>query len=201
MNWWLISIPLISAFIGWVTNWIAIKMLFHPREPRKVLGITFHGIFPKRQRKFAEKLGQLVSNELISFSEIEGKITDPENLQKIMPFVEGHVDHFLKVKLADQMPMIKMFVGDKILEQMKDIFLAELKELFPLLMKNYMTNLQAELDLEKIVIEKVANFSSDKLEAILYQIMTKEFKFIEIIGGALGFLIGLIQVLITMATT
>lgn len=201
MNWWLISIPLISAFIGWVTNWIAIKMLFHPREPRKVLGITFHGIFPKRQRKFAEKLGQLVSNELISFSEIEGKITDPENLQKIMPFVEGHVDHFLKVKLADQMPMIKMFLGDKILEQMKDIFLAELKELFPLLMKNYMTNLQAELNLEKIVVEKVANFSSDKLEAILYQIMTKEFKFIEIIGGALGFLIGLIQVLITMATT
>jgi uncharacterized membrane protein YheB (UPF0754 family) len=201
MNWWLFTIPVISAFIGWVTNWVAIKMLFHPREPKRILGITFQGIFPKRQQAFAEKLGQLVSNELISFSEIESKITNPENLEKIMPFVEQHVDHFLKEKLCEQMPMIKMFVGEKTLDQMKEIFMAELKELFPLLMKNYMNNLQNELDLEKIVVAKVASFSSDKLEAILYQIMTKEFKFIEIIGAVLGFIIGFIQVLITLATT
>jgi uncharacterized membrane protein YheB (UPF0754 family) len=50
-----ILIPLISAFIGWFTNWIAIKMLFHPKEPKRILGIRFHGIFPKRQGHFAEK--------------------------------------------------------------------------------------------------------------------------------------------------
>lgn len=195
----LIIIPLISAFIGWVTNWIAIKMLFHPRTPKKILGLTFHGIFPKRQKQFAEKLGLLVSSELISFHDIEDKVTNPANFEKILPFVEEHVDNFLKVKLGEQMPMIKMFVGEKILEQMKEIFLAELKELFPLLMKRYMNNLQSELDLERIVVEKVSNFSTDKLEAILYQIMTKEFKFIEIIGAVLGFIIGVMQVLITIA--
>jgi len=56
MNYWLILIPIISAFIGWFTNWIAIKMLFHPREPKKFLGLTLHGIFPKRQKVIAEKL-------------------------------------------------------------------------------------------------------------------------------------------------
>ena len=40
MNFWLILIPFISAFIGWFTNWIAIKMLFHPKEPKKILGIA-----------------------------------------------------------------------------------------------------------------------------------------------------------------
>ena len=75
MHYGLILIPLISAFIGWFTNWIAIKMLFHPREPKKILGLTFHGIFPKRQRQFAEKLGKLVSEELLSFGDIEEKIT------------------------------------------------------------------------------------------------------------------------------
>jgi len=75
MNYWLlIIIPLISAFIGWITNWVAIKMLFHPREPKKILGITFHGIFPKRQQQFAEKLGKLVSAEFLSFNDIEEKI-------------------------------------------------------------------------------------------------------------------------------
>lgn len=198
MNWWLFLIPLISAFIGWITNWVAIKMLFHPRVPTKILGITFQGIFPKRQKQFAERLGKLVSTELISFKEIEAKITSADNLKKIMPFVEGHVDVFLREKLGEQMPMLKMFIGDKIVEQMKEIFLKELEELFPLIMKNYMTNLQSELDLETIVVEKVTNFSSDKLESILYQIMTKEFKFIELIGAVLGFTIGLAQILITI---
>jgi uncharacterized membrane protein YheB (UPF0754 family) len=73
MNSWLYLIPLISAFIGWFTNWIAIKMLFHPKEPKRILGITFHGIFPKRQAQFAEKLGKLVSNELLSFEDIAEK--------------------------------------------------------------------------------------------------------------------------------
>ena len=41
MNYWLILIPLISAFIGWFTNWIAIKMLFHPKEPKKILMVFF----------------------------------------------------------------------------------------------------------------------------------------------------------------
>ena len=108
MNYWLLLIPLISAFIGWVTNWVAIKMLFHPRNPVTILGMKVQGIFPKRQQQFAEKLGKLVSRELLSFDEIETKITNPDNLKKVMPTVEAHIDHFLRVKLGETMPMISM---------------------------------------------------------------------------------------------
>lgn len=201
MNWWLVLIPLISAFIGWFTNWIAIKMLFHPRQPKKILGITFHGIFPKRQKQFAEKLGKLVSTELLSFADLEEKITNPANFEKILPALEGHVDYFLREKLKVQMPMIGMLIGEKTIEQMKAVFLQELTELFPIIMKNYMSSMQKELDLERIVIKKVSQFSSDKLESILYQIMAQEFRFVEIIGAVLGLIIGIIQVLITVATS
>ena len=197
MNWWLVIIPVISAFIGWITNWVAIKMLFHPREPKKILGITFQGIFPKRQVQFAEKLGKVISSELVSFDDIERKVTDPNNLKRIMPVVEEHIEHFLKEKLKEKMPMIGMFLGEQTIFQFKTIFVEELGELFPVIMKNYMGTLQSDLDLERIVIEKVSKFSTDKFEHILNQIMSKEFKFIEIIGGVLGFLIGLLQVLIT----
>ena len=200
MNWWLLSIPIISGFIGWVTNWVAIKMLFHPKNPVKFLGLTFHGIFPKRQQQFAEKLGKLVSDELLSFSEIEQKIINPANLKKMMPVVEAHVDDFLRNKLSDVFPVISMFIGDKTINQFKGFFMTELEALFPILMQRYMKNLQEELDLEKIVVEKVAGFSSDKLEEILMGIMSKEFRFVEILGGVLGFLIGLVQVGITLFT-
>jgi uncharacterized membrane protein YheB (UPF0754 family) len=198
MSIWLLLIPVISAFIGWFTNWIAIKMLFHPREPKKILGITFHGIFPKRQQQFAEKLGNLVGQELLSFKDIEQKITNTDNLQKIMPQVEEHIDHFLRVRLVETMPVISMFIGDKTIAQLKGVFMKELEDLFPILMKNYMAKLKGDLDLEKIVVDKVAAFSSDKLESILYQIMSKEFRFVEIIGAVLGFIIGVLQVLLTL---
>ncbi len=197
MNWVLILIPLISGFIGWFTNWIAIKMLFHPRYPVKIAGITFHGIFPKRQQQFAEKLGKLVSKELLSFEDIEKKITGPENIQKILPPVEKHIDHFLRHRLSDVFPMLSMFIGEKTINQLKEVFMKELETVFPETMKSYMTHLRQDLDMEKIVTDKVAAFSSDKLESILYQIMSKEFRFVEIIGAVLGAFIGLIQVLIT----
>jgi uncharacterized membrane protein YheB (UPF0754 family) len=201
MNWWMmILLPLIAAFIGWFTNWIAIKMLFHPREPKKILWFTLHGIFPKRQRQFAEKLGKLVSEELLSFNDIASKITNPANLDKVMPEIEAHIDTLLRTKLTEEFPVISMFIGDGTINKLKTMFMTELKVLFPGLMKNYVGRLQADLDLEKIVVEKVSNFSSDKLERILLQIMSKEFRFVEIIGGVLGFLIGVLQVLLTIIT-
>ena len=194
-------IPIISAFIGWFTNWIAIKMLFHPKEPKRILGITFHGIFPKRQKIFAEKLGKMISAEFLSFEDIEQKITNPQNLQKLMPTVESHVDNFLRNKLSDEMPFLSLFIGDKTIRSLKKIFMQELEILFPQLMKSYAGHLQEELDLEKIVTEKVSAFSTDKLEEILYQIMSKEFRFVELLGGVIGFIIGIIQVFITMLTS
>lgn len=201
MNFWLFLIPVISAFIGWFTNWVAIKMLFHPKEPKKFLGFTLQGIFPKRQHQFAEKLGKLVSTELLSFEDIEQKITQKENIEKILPHIEGHVDNFLRTKLSHTFPMLSLFIGDKTINQMKSAFMMELESILPLVLKKYMNNLQHDLDLEKIVIEKVQGFSSDKLESILNDIMKKEFQFVEIIGGVLGFLIGIFQVLITWLTS
>ena len=189
-------IPLISAFIGWFTNWVAIKMLFHPKEPKRILGVTFHGIFPKRQKVFAEKLGKMISSEFLSFEDIERKIANPQNLQKLMPMIEEHVDKFLRDKLGDEMPFLSLFIGDKTIRSLKKIFMLELEILFPQLMTSYAGHLQEELDLEKIVTDKVSAFSSDKLESILYQIMSKEFRFVEILGGVIGFIIGILQVLI-----
>ncbi len=199
MNWTAHTISiLLSTFTGWVTTWIAIKMLFHPRKPIKILGLTIQGIFPKNQRLIAEKLGQVVGKELLSFDEIEQKITSPENLEKLKPEIEAHIDNFLSHKLKEVFPMLSMFIGDKTTSQLKAAFLLELESLFPVLMKGYMAKLQHDLDLEKIVTEKVASFSSEKLENILNQITKQEFKFLEFVGGFFGFVIGIIEVLVTI---
>ena len=110
------------------------------------------------------------------------------------------IENFLRKKLPDEMPVISMFIGDKTITKMKTVFMKEIEELFPKIMKQYAGNLKKELDLEEIVFTKVSAFSSDKLEEILLQIMSKEFRFVEILGGVIGFIIGLLQVLITQLT-
>lgn len=190
-------LPIIAAFTGWITNKIAIKLLFHPRLPVRFMGMTIQGVFPKRQQQFAEKLGKLVSRELLSFDDIKQKIARPENVHKIMPLVEKHIDHFLQVKLGEKMPIVRAFVGESTLNQMKSILMEELEALFPALMEDYMHQVKTDLDLEQIVTRKIAAFSTDKLEEILMQIMSKEFVFIEVIGAVLGFIIGLIQLALT----
>jgi uncharacterized membrane protein YheB (UPF0754 family) len=193
-----ILIPFISAFTGWFTLWIATRMLFYPRQPRKVLWFTLQGILPKKQQQFAEKLGRLLSDELLLFHSIEETITRPGNIKKIMPRVEGHIDHFLRVKLPEQMPVISMFIGDKTITELKGVFTAELEALFPVIMKDYMNTLREDLNLEKIMLDKLSSFSSAKFQQALASSMSKEFRVVGIIAGVVGFLIGLLEAFLTL---
>lgn len=190
-------IPFISAFIGWFTNWVAIKMLFHPKDPVRFLGITFQGIFPKRQQQFAKKLGVVVATELLHFDEIAAHIKNPENLGDLAPFIEKHIDEFLQVKLKEKLPVISMFVGEGTLGKIKEGLMEEISLLLPQLIDQFTGKLATSINIEEMVSSKVSKFSSDKLEEILVSIMKKEFQFVEILGGVLGFIIGLLQILLT----
>jgi len=195
MNWWLlIIIPFISAFIGWAANWLLIKLLFHPQKPVRLPGITIQGVYPKRQQQLAAQLSALVSRELLSFTDLEAKITSPENFEKIKPTVEEHVDDFLRNKLKEAFPMIGMLIGDRTINTLKEIFMKELETLFPVIMKSYMQNLQKDLNLEKLISDKITGFTPDKLEAILYENMGRELRQARLVGLLLGLFVGLIQV-------
>ncbi|KAA2243434.1 DUF445 family protein [Chitinophaga agrisoli] len=192
-------IPFFTAFAGWFANWITIKLLFHPREPKNLGFMTLQGIFPKRQRQLAEKLGKLVAEELFSFDDIRQKLTDPEKIKNIIPLVEDHLEQFLRVKLPAAMPVLSMFIGDSTIKQVKDVLVKELDTLFPIMIDQYLQNAQKELDLERMVTEKVAALSSDKLEQVLQETMSRELRLVAVFGGVVGFIIGLVYLLLTLA--
>ena len=55
INFKLMLIPIIGAIIGLITNWIAVKMLFHPKK--KIFGIQ--GVIPKRKKDIAKRIGNV----------------------------------------------------------------------------------------------------------------------------------------------
>jgi uncharacterized membrane protein YheB (UPF0754 family) len=114
-----------------------------------------------------------------------------------MPVIEQHVDEFLRVKLGKEMPVISMFIGEKTIVTMKTVFMKELETLFPQVLKNYAGNLKSELNIEKMITEKIAAFPMDKLESIFNDQLSKEMNAIRMIGALSGFVIGIIQILLT----
>jgi len=190
------TLPFIAALIGWFTNFLAVKMLFHPREKKRFLFIEFQGVFPKRQHEIAERLGSIVSKELISIEDIKKKFSDESNLEGVKALLETKVDDFIQKRLPAAYPALAMFLNDKIKQKIKTQIVEEIEEVLPEAIDNYIDKAGERIDIEKLVYEKVVKFSSDKLESIVFAILSKEFKFIELVGAVLGFFIGCIQLLI-----
>jgi uncharacterized membrane protein YheB (UPF0754 family) len=200
MNGWLFLLPFIAASLGWWFISLAFRLLFHPLHPQKIMGFVFQGLVPKRQDEFAIKIGKL-SASLFSITEIEEKITHPDNVKKIMPQAEAHIDNFLRVKLVKSMPVVGMFVGDKTINNLKALFVTELEQLFPEIMKNYMGRLQEDFDIEQIVAAKIAAYPPAAIEKVFLQMMKKELKMIKLMGALLGFIIGLLQLVVLLLIT
>ncbi|OIR01166.1 hypothetical protein GALL_167990 [mine drainage metagenome] len=198
MNWWLMIIPFAAALIGWLINSSLIKLLFHPVRPIKILGFTFQGIIPKKQKSFAKQLGKYVSEELFSFSAIEEKLSHPENIEKILPFVEAEVDTFLRKKLIEQMPMIGMFIGDKTILQFKNIFMQELAILFPKLISEYAQNLKADLNFEEIISQKLSSIDFIEFEKKMLKQFRREIILFKAAGAFTGIIIGFLQLFILL---
>lgn len=189
-------LPIIAALIGWVTNYLAIKMLFHPRKEMKILFVKIQGVFPKRQHQLAESIGNLVAKELVSVEDITLSLKNENNLAGVYEILDQKAEAFLREKLLGSFPMLSMFINDELIGKVKTMLMEELKSSIPQIIDNYTDGLKSSLDIQKIVHDKVVNFSLEKLEEVLFSIMSKEFKFIEIVGAVLGFFIGLIQLLL-----
>lgn len=192
-----VLLPLIAGLIGWFTNYIAVWMLFNPKNPVKVLGITFHGIFPKRQKILAERIGKLVAEQLLNSSDLKEKLLGEDSLSGITELVEQKIDDYLLNTFPEKYPITSMFFGAKRKAQIKVDLLEEVHQAVPELLNAYASSIDEKIDIEAIVTEKVENLNSDMLEKLLNNILKSEFKFIEWVGAILGFLIGILQLIVS----
>jgi uncharacterized membrane protein YheB (UPF0754 family) len=195
----LFLLPLIAALIGWATNYLAIKMLFHPREPKKILGLSIQGVFPKRQNQIAEKLGTLVANELFSMKDIRQRIEELSTQPEAMEEVGKRIEKTIRGKLISAFPMLSMFLSDDMIEKVTNLFKGELEDFMKASASGLALKMEESIDVEALVREKVSTFSSDKVEELLIGFMEQEFRFIEKIGAVIGFIIGCVQVALVLA--
>ncbi|MFT4648870.1 MAG: uncharacterized membrane protein YheB (UPF0754 family) [Glaciecola sp.] len=191
-----ILIPLLGAWIGYGTNLIAVRMIFRPIKPVHVLGFRIQGLVGRRQAEIARSIGGVVGDHLLSHADMV------EALEKAD--LEGLLDQVLEDRLPEVLEGVKKSLGP--MAGMLDMFLTpeRLVEIRQTLVRKILDNreslitaleqaLEQGLDVNSLVESKVAEFPVERLEELILLVAKKELRSIEILGGVLGALIGLLQ--------
>ena len=194
----LLVMILISGAIGWITNWVAIKMLFRPHKEINLGLFKIQGLIPKRKSEIGSGIANIIQNELISVKDVIANIDREEFSKRLNSLIDEVLDKNLKKKVKEKFPLLQMFFTDKVAKDVgntiKDIVMENQEKIFEIF-SNYA---EENIDFEIIISDKISNFSLDKLEEIITLLAKKELKHIEVIGAILGAFIGLVQYFITL---
>ena len=135
-----------------------------------------------------------MAEEIFSVKDVAQKLKELATSSESMELVGKRIEKTIREKLVKSFPMLAMFLTDEMVEKVTNLFKSELQDFLGESAKDLGRKLEESLDVKELVRVKVEAFSSNKLEEILVAIMSKEFRFIEIIGAVLGFFIGCVQV-------
>ena len=188
----------IGSMIGWVTNYIAIKMLFRPYKEINLGIFKIQGLIPKRKHEIGLSLAETIQNELISMADITERLSNA-NIEVAM---EKVIDDILEKKLATEIttkfPMLAMFLNESTLNKIKEIIKNSIMENKDQIIGMLFETLEKNVNFKEFIVEKVDAFSLEELERIIFSLAKKELKHIEVIGAILGGLIGVAQFFITV---
>lgn len=140
----------------WLCVSLMIYLLFKPEQPVKLAGVQLQGMVPANFKKISQKLADIIYQQLITHQQnLKAAVTASERIDKLMPHIESHIDYFLREKLPKSMPMIAMLIGDKTIGQIKEVFVGEIKVLFPQLIGQYTDSLLDDERLYSLVTDKL----------------------------------------------
>ena len=81
----------------------------------------------------------------IDLAKIIPELTEHDPFESMKPVINDKLDDFFRHKLSAKLPIISMFIGDKTIEELKDVFMEELALLFPLLISEFSSHLNKDL--------------------------------------------------------
>lgn len=195
MHWstWIL-IPSIGAIIGYVTNTIAVTMLFRPHGPRRILGLTIHGLIPKRQPALARKIGEVVGHHLLDKQDLIAVLHKVDLRSAIGSLIHAALER--KIGELQKIPMLGAFITEDRVASIRDGIVDAVLENEAEIAGQLENILDENLDIASIVEEKVAGFPTQRLEQLVLDVARRELRAIELWGAFLGALIGILQVVL-----
>jgi uncharacterized membrane protein YheB (UPF0754 family) len=186
----------IGGLIGYITNVVAIKLIFRPIVAYKlpILNIEVLGLIPKRRADIAKNIGEIVQNEFLSMDEILSNVINDEDKNNISQYIKIRVKMLLNEKMSFIPTPIKSIVHGYI----EDIIDEEIKSSIDDLSSDLINKATTRINIQEMVESKINELDLYELENIILKVAKEELKHIEQLGLILGFGIGIIQGIITI---
>ena len=191
-------LPLFGGAIGLFTDWLAIKMIFLPREPVRLGRVILQGKFQRRRAEVARQYGELVANEVLTVPNLLDALLRGPKSDRLVAMVERAVSHAVDTQVSAAKPVISLAVGTKRLQEMKHAAAERALAELPLTVRYAEGYLTEAMDVAKMVEQRMLALTPLEFEGLLRPAFRQdEWKLIAV-GGVIGFLVGELQVLLLL---
>jgi uncharacterized membrane protein YheB (UPF0754 family) len=195
---WLL--PTVGFVIGYLTNFLALKMIFEPTEPREIAGFTWQGSFLQRQDEVSEAYARLITDQIVNTRNIMQAIFEGPHADRLLQIIERHVDEAARGYEAVPRPITNFLIGSEDYEALKTDIASTIVEGVPggpiYEIEDYADE---AFDLERTLRERLRELPPAQFAGLLRPIFQQDEWKLILVGAVLGLLVGLFQALVLLA--
>jgi uncharacterized membrane protein YheB (UPF0754 family) len=190
-NHWLL--PGFGLFTGASTDFIALRMIFRPKQRRGIGPLRWQGLFHKRRTEVSLSYSALIADEILTPRAIMNSLLTGPMSDQLFELIQREVQRSVDSQAGIARPFIVLAVGSRRYQQMKrsvaDAVIAKMPQTV-----DHVEGYAAEaLDLATLLNERLALLSTDQYEDLLRPAFREDEKIVVAIGAVLGFIVGELQ--------
>ena len=194
------TLPAAGFLVGWATNYIALKVIFRPLQPRKFLCWTLQGLFIQRQKQVSAIFSRVVITEILHVKGIwEAIFTGPLS-NNFFAMLRAHTLVFTEKMIAEIKPIAIASLGAEQFACMKEDIAQKVIDKLPSIIDRSYAYTQEALDMENTVREKMQQLSAADFEGVLHPAFEEDEIELIALGGILGAIVGVIQLFTLFAS-
>ena len=186
-------LPLFGLLVGYATNWLALKLIFQPIEPIKFLGMTFQGLFIKRQNEVSKEYAFMLAHDIFTFDRIFAAIINGPTKDRFVNLVASHANKAIDDGVGISEPVIKLVTGKRKYEKMKNIVVDKTVQEIPKSVQPVFPYAEEAMNLETTFRTRMQSLSSEDFVDFLRPVFQEDELKLILVGAALGMLAGIGQ--------
>jgi uncharacterized membrane protein YheB (UPF0754 family) len=172
----------IGGVIGYLTNVLAIKMLFYPVEKKCITpGVCIQGVIPGKKKELAKRLGEVFSTYAATTDVID----------KYWVRIEESFKQTIQEIIVEKTSSMKVRIP--IIQDAIPSLAASIADAFAPYLRKLGQQASQSINFAEIIEEEFEKLDIEDLEEIFHRIAGKELRFVEAMGFILGFIVGLVE--------
>lgn len=191
-----IIMPVFGLVTGWFTDWLALKMIFNPKEPRRYLGLfEWQGLFLKRRKEVAAAYGALIAKEIITPHNVIQAVLRGPMSDRLFAMVQKEVQQVLDTQTSIARPLLVFAVGSTRYQEMKRAVSSQVMAALPETMLYVEDYAEDAMDIRNTLVTKMQELSPEEFEGLLRPAFEQDEWILITVGALLGFAVGELQLL------